>query len=98
MAALQTRPSAGQLRQDAALFLRVETGPAGDFLDAAQAAAAERGRGIERADANAGRDRRGRAHLVFGTDCGALLGPLADFSGAGGSRKSSSLLRIALAL
>src|SRR5258708_13532425 len=98
MAALQARLPAWQLRQHAALFLCVETGPAGDLLDAAQAAATERGRGIERADADARRDGRGRAHLALGCDCGAPPGALADFSGAGASSRSSSLVRIAVAL
>ena len=107
MPPLQTHAPLIDRGEDAPLPLGRERGPLRDFLDRPEAAAAETGRGVERADAGAGRDGRALAHVPyqgFGLWAGAgVPGAGAPGAGAGagaafGSRTSSSFVASAVPL
>ncbi len=104
MAAMRERPALGEQFQHAALLRGGKSRPAGDFLDGPPATTAPAGRGIELADARAGRDRSAVAHFAFLAGAGAaeLAGALCElfelWVGCTGSNRSASLARIGLAL
>lgn len=68
-----------------------------DLLDGARAAEAVVAQGVERADADAGRDGRVLGHGFFGAGCTGVLWAPAGGAG-GGSSKSSILVRMAVPL
>src|SRR5689334_10558251 len=97
MPAPRWRPSVRQLRDDAPLLVGAEARPLRDLLDGARTAEAVVGHGVERADADAGRDGCVLAHGFFGAGgTGALWAPAGG--AGGGSSKSSILERMAVAL
>lgn len=67
-----------------------------DLLDGARTAEAVVGHGVERADADAGRDGRVLAHGFFGAGGTGVL--WAAGGAGGGSSKSTILVRMAVAL
>src|SRR5260370_33380600 len=97
MPALRLRLARRQLGDDAMFLLGAEPRPVRDFRDRTGTASAEMRDGIERADADAGRDRRSLAHFFCGAGGAGVL--WAPAGGAGGaSSRSSILVRSAPAL
>src|SRR5260370_30556374 len=86
MPALRLRLARRQLGDDAMFLLGAEARPVRDFRDRTGTASAEMRDGVERADADAGRDRRSLAHFFCGA--GVLCAPA---GGAGGGSSRSSL-------
>src|SRR5215468_3404083 len=97
MPAPRLRPARGQCGDDASLLLGAEPRPFGDFRDGARAADAEVRHGVERADTDAGRNRRSLAHGFFWSGAAGVLCAPAGGAG-GGSSRSSILVRMAVAL
>src|SRR5437016_10840958 len=97
MPALRLRLARRQPGDDATLLLGAEARPVRDFRDRSGTALAEMRGGIERADADAGRDRRSLAHFFCGAGGAGVLWAPAGGAG-GGSSRSSILVRSAPAL